>query len=130
MSKRKKICIWSILVVIIILSNVPPLHILIVMGERDLGYFSYCTSKGDTTSFFTENGMEPMQLEYFKIQDYKKKYGTFPHGWLNTPLYRNFRINPLFFWHWYDYFTDERYTLPYISRQDVYKNAREKAGKR
>ena len=124
MSRKKKIIILSIILTLIVISNFPPINTLIVMYERGLGYFSY-SKKSDTTSFYFENGMGPSELVYFMWRRDSNFIKENPHEFDDT-LYRNFTINPLFFWHWKDYFIDERYTLPYISTKEVYRNARNK----
>ena len=126
MSRKKKITILSIILILIVISNFPPINTLIVMYERDLGYFSY-SKKSDTTSFYHENGMQPADFVYFSLKKDSNFIKENPHEFDDT-LYRNFTINPLFFWHWKDYFVDERYTLPYISTAEVYRNAK-KGGK-
>jgi hypothetical protein len=46
---------------------------------------------------------------------YLRKYPNI----LKDTLYRTFTKNPLIFWHWWAYFFDERYTLPYKSKEDI-----------
>ena len=117
MSERKKVII-ILVAIVVIASNFIPLNNIIVAFERDANYFGYST-KDDTTSFFFEHGMGPKRFVYFLIREVDIKNGI-PR---NDTLYRNFRINPLRFWHWKDYFIDERYTLPYISVEEVFANA-------
>ena len=108
------------LMVIIALSNTYPLRGFIRMAERDNGMYSYSKNDDPKTTFF-EYGKDPAELVYFHLRkdsDYIKEHPNI----LKYTLYRHFRINPLFFWHWWDYFFDERYTLPYISREDVILN--------
>jgi hypothetical protein len=124
MSQKKKIVIALVVLFIIAVSNFPPIKTLIVMYERDLNYFSY-SKKSDTSSFYFENGMGPSDFVYFQWKKDSNYIKEHPHAFDDT-LYRNFKINPLFFWHWKDYFFDERYTLPYISEGEVYRNARSK----
>ena len=121
MSERKKVII-ILVAIVVIASNFIPLNNIIVAFERDANYFGYST-KDDTTSFFFEHGMGPKRFVYFLIREVDIKNGI-PR---NDTLYRNFRINPLRFWHWKDYFIDERYTLPYISVEEVYANAIKKS---
>ena len=121
MSTKKKVIV-ILVVIVIIASNFIPLNFIIVTFERDAQYFSYST-KDDTTTFFVENAMHPDKLVYFKWREMDIKNGI-PR---NDTLYRHFRINPLCFWHWKDYFIDERYTLPYISKEEVYANAIKKS---
>ena len=117
MSTKKKVIVIVVSIVIIV-SNFIPLNKIIVMVERDANYFSYST-KDDTTTFFFEHGLGPKRFVYFKWREMDIKNGI-PR---TDTLYRNYRINPLRFWHWKDYFTDERYTLPYISVEEVFINA-------
>ena len=121
MSKKKKVIV-ILVVIVIIASNFIPLNKIIVMVERDADYFSY-SLKDDTTSFGFEHGLGPKRFVYFLQREVDIKNGI-PR---NDTLYRNFKINPLRFWHWKDYFIDERYTLPYISVEEVYANAIKKS---
>ncbi len=117
-SKKRKIVIASCIFLFILILNIPPLNYIVRIIERDNKYYSYSTLD-DSTTFFFEHGMDPEELVYFKW----KRLGKLT---TEKPLYRNFAINPLAFWRWKDYFFDERYTLPYISREDVIANARKK----
>ena len=121
MSKKKKLIV-ILVAIVIIASNFIPLNNIIVAFERDAEYFSY-SRKDDTTSFAFEHGMGPDRLVYFQQRETDIKNGI-PR---TDTVYRNFRINPLRFWHWKDYFIDERYTLPYISVEEVYANAIKKS---
>ena len=118
--ETKKRIIW--IVVIIILSNTYPLRMFIRMGERDAHMYSYSTIDDPKTTIL-EYGMGPADFWYFQVikdSNYLKENPSFSKYY--KKLYRNFRINPLFFWHWWDYFFDERYTLPYVSRKEVIRN--------
>ena len=121
MSTKKKVII-IVVSIVIIASNFIPLNFIIVTFERDAQYFSY-SPKDDTTTFFFEHAMHPDRLVYFQQRETDIKNGI-PR---TDTVYRNFRINPLRFWHWKDYFTDERYGLPYISKEEVYANAIKKS---
>lgn len=94
------------------------------MIERDNNYYTYST-KDDPNSFFSENGKDPARLGYFIMKNdsnYLKENPDF----LKDTVYRNFQINPLLFWHWRAYWFDERYTLPYKSRESVLENGQAK----
>ena len=121
MSERKKVII-ILVAIVVIASNFIPLNTIIVTFERDAEYFGY-SLKDDTTSFAYEHGMDPDRFVYFQWREMDIKNGI-PR---TDTLYRNYRINPLRFWHWKDYFTDERYNLPYISKEEVYANAIKKS---
>lgn len=124
MNKKEKKLVIRGAILVVVLSNIIPVKSLIIMGERDIGVYCY-SRKDDTTSFFFENGKGPERLAYFQWKEMDIKNGIKR----TDTLYRNFKINPLFFWRWKDYFFDERYTLPYISKEEVYKNAMRKNSK-
>ena len=117
-NKRKILC----LLIIISVSNIIPFKIFFQMAERDAGRYSYSTVD-DPNSILFENGMGPYNFWYFtaiKDSSYLKQNPLFKKYY--KKLYRNFRINPLYFWDWWDYVFDERYKLPFISYGDVVKN--------
>ena len=119
--KRKKKLALILIVVILLVVNLPPINTLIITLERDSGFYSY-SRKDDTSSIYFENGMGPARYVYFQIRDRDLANGIIR----KDTMYRNFRINPFFFWHWKEYIFDERYKLPYISRDSVIRNARNK----
>ena len=123
---KKKVITW--IIVIIVLSNNYPLRAFIRMAERDAGMYSYSNMDDPKTIFF-EYGKDPAELVYFHLRKdsaYIKEHPSI----LKDKLYRHFRINPLKFWHWWDYFFDERYSLSYISYEDVAKNWEKKHGRK
>lgn len=119
MKKRTKIIIISVGVVIIIVSNIPPIKYITRMLERDKGIYTY-GSKNTPNSFFSEHGLGPDRLVYFQWKEDTSYIREHPES-LKDTFYRTFYINPLCFWRWGDYLFDERYTLPYKSKEDIKK---------
>lgn len=106
-------------VVIAVLTNLPPFIWIIISYERDINYYSYSSSDNPELAF-EENGKDPTVFRYSTVITdslHRVRYPDF-----DTLLYRNFKINPFFFWHWAEYFYDARYKLPYISKEQVAKN--------
>ena len=120
MKISRKTKIWIVVVlIVIILTNISPLKYIIRLFERDFGYYQYTMIKGDSIYFSLEHGMGPDELGWFRVKrdtNYIKEYPEI----LTDTLYRNFWKNPLVFWHWRDYFINERYTLPYLDRDKAY----------
>jgi hypothetical protein len=124
MKISKKIKIWGIiLLIVIILTNITPLKYIIRIFERDFGYYQYVMIKEDAIHFSWEHGLGPDELGWFggrRDTNYTREHPEI----LTDTLYRNFWKNPLVFWHWRDYFFDERYTLPYLDRDKAYTKTR------
>lgn len=90
------------------------------MIERDNQLYTYA-SKNEPNSFFSEHGLGPDRLVYFQWKNDTTYVKEHPESLTDT-FYRTFVINPLCFWRWGDYLFDERYTLPYKSKEDIRKN--------
>ena len=124
MKISRKTKIWiSIVIIVIILTNITPLKYIIRLFERDFGYYQYTMIKGDSISSSFEHGFGPDELGWFSAQRDTAFVKKYPEKFKDT-LYRNFWKNPLVFWHWRDYFFDERYTLPYLDRDKAYTKTR------
>jgi hypothetical protein len=121
-SRKKKIWI-TVVFVLIILTNITPLKYIIRLFERDFGYYQYTMIKGDSIYHSQENGFDPDELSYFRAIKDTSLTNLHP-DLLTDTLYRNFWKNPLVFWHWRDYFINERYTLPYLDRDNAYTKTR------
>ncbi len=119
MKKKYKIII-ALIIGIVILSNTPPAQYIIIIFERENGYYTYA-SKNAPNSFYSEHLMGPWELAHFSIRKDSVQFMNYlkehPRA-VNDTLYRTFTKNSLFFWHWWAYFFDKRYTLPYKSRED------------
>lgn len=124
MTKNRKTKLW--VAAIIVLSNTFPMRGCIIFLERDAGVYCYSFSRDNGIEDCCENwkdGTDDFRyFELLKDTAYVKEHPRI----LTDTVYRHFKINPLFFWHWWDYFFDERYTLPYMSREDVVKNRERK----
>jgi hypothetical protein len=116
---------WILIcIVIIALSNWTPINFFIHEFEVvDMLHYSYSNSD-DPSTIFHENFGSPFNFRTTVSDEYRI---THPNN--DTLLYRNFWKNPVCFWRWKEYLTDQKYTLPYISREDVSKNATIKMGK-
>ena len=67
MKKKPKMFITLILIGIIVISNTPPVQYIIVMFERQNGYYTYA-SKNAANSFSSEHFMGPSEFSYFSIR--------------------------------------------------------------
>jgi hypothetical protein len=124
MSKKvmKRILVFF---VIVVFTNLPPVYIFIHLYEIiDMQHYTYSNSDDPETTI-AENFGSPFD---FRTKVYDEYRVTNPNN--DTLLYRNFWKNPLCFWRWKEYFTDEKYKLPYISREDVIRNAKKKSIKK
>ncbi len=116
--KLKLIIIFSI---VLLLSNIPPIYnILHLIIDED----HYCYSNGDGSmtcrdDIFKSAGMckfDSVSINKSLIL-YKNRFGKS----VSTKFYRLFWRNPLCFWRWREYFTEERYKMPYRDWEEIKK---------
>lgn len=118
MKKKVKILL-IILMPIIVISNIPPFSYVftMILDER---YSRYSNNSGSFT----------MAEFPFKNRDYKlaqrifasmKEDSSINLSTSDTTLYRVFKINPLRFWLWRDFFISPRYKLPYKNWNEIKK---------
>lgn len=100
---KKVIYITAIILVFIIVSNLTPMQTLF----KGLPVYNYTSNTDEFKSIeIPWKGIEfENTLSSFKT--YKEQNTN------DTILYRNFSIQPLHFWNWYEYTTHKRYRLPY-----------------
>lgn len=111
--KRKHIILITCLT-IIVLANIKPTH-YIFSFFLDEGLYRYSNSSG---SFIRT------EIKSYDFEGVKYNYSVFKKEnriEKDTTLYRLFRKNPLCFWRWYSYFSDERYDLPYKNSVEIRK---------
>jgi len=115
---KRKITVVIMVFFTIIISNLPPVNDGIILIERYFHYYTY-SSRYDLKYGFEETGTYTTVYAFpTTIIDstYKVKYPK-----KDTLLYRHFKINPLFFWHWYEYVYGSRYKMPYVDKKEVLK---------
>ena len=84
----------------------------------DHNHYKY--SNGDATWLFTENLFKDGRAPFSRLLSYNPVAERRYPG-RDTIIYRNFTKNPLAFWRYGKYLFDQRYTLPYISREQALK---------
>ena len=102
---------------IILFSNLNPIQYLISIF-LDENYYQYSNYNGSFTTkehVFKGTGFRGVKNEF---KNYKLDSKSFKKS-NDTLLYRLFLRNPLRFWHWKDYFLDERYQLPYKNWKEI-----------
>lgn len=121
--KRKRIII-IVIISVIVLSNITPFRqiLKISIDERHYRYSNY---NGSFTFYeFMDRNFEMM----------KRMHNVCLSNHANQKdknVYRLFSKNPLAFWRWWLYFSDERYKLPYKDWTEIQKtrgSARETTG--
>jgi len=118
MKKRKGKIILSVLVVLfIVLCNTYLVRDLIDLSFHP-NYYRYSNYNGSFTAqniqlgilTNSKHGIETRFKSFIEETDPPPE---------DRQLYRLFRRNPLYFWRWYSYFTDERYDLPYMNWKEI-----------
>ncbi|WP_461097116.1 hypothetical protein [Spirosoma luteolum] len=106
MNDRRQLVKWvSGLLLLVIVTNCPPFRWL-VKFQMDNIYF---TQDGGTVL----EEMPGFGGHYEAVErGFEEHKRLFPNRH-DTVLYRAFKMNPLAFWHWYDYLFHPRYKLPY-----------------
>lgn len=109
LKKRKRIIYSVILLVVILLSNISPIHdVFSLFGDSD--HFRYSNYNGEFT-FVEFKGRDTAMLKR-KLEHYKSEKG-------DSVIYRLFSKNPLAFWRINKYYTDPKYKLPYKSWAEI-----------
>jgi hypothetical protein len=106
--KNKNLTGLLILGFIILISNLPPLRYLLdyIIDEKHYRYSDY----NGEFSIIDRSGSNVDGL-LMSFKDYSEN-----NNLKNKNLYRLFYKNPLAFWRWYSYFSnDPRYELPYMN---------------
>ena len=108
--KKSKRIVWiTIVVCIVIMSNISPVHeVFSLFGDND--HFRYSNYNGEFT-FVEFKGRDTAvlkrKMEHLKLEKQ------------DSLIYRLFSKNPLAFWRINKYFTDTKYKLPYKSWAEV-----------
>lgn len=103
----------------IVISNIPIVSLIFrvtIGGEALQGMNWSIHYSSNNPKGFSVWGLDSYELVLKSFNDYKKVHKE------DSVLYRNFKMNPLLFWKWYDYLTYEGYKLPY---KPMPKDARE-----
>lgn len=112
--KRQKLKNWAfVLLIIILISNIPPIKSVIGLF-MDEYHYRYSNEDGAFTFVEFKSRDQAMmfrKFESFKIEQTEK----------STTVYRLFWKNPFAFWRWGEYFYDKRYKLPYKSWKEIRK---------
>jgi hypothetical protein len=114
MMKTRFIVTLSILGFIILISNLPPLRYLLdyIIDEKHYRYSDY----NGEFSIIDRSGSNVDGL-LMSFKDYSEN-----NNLKDKNLYRLFYKNPLAFWRWYSYFSnDPRYELPYMNWNEIKK---------
>ena len=105
MRRRKFVNLSGGLLLLVVLTNCPPFRWLVQFGIKN--------------TYFTQDGGAVFEeMPGFGAAYEGVECGFCEHKRLfvnrhDTVLYRAFKMNPLSFWHWYDYAFHPRYKLPY-----------------
>ncbi len=122
---RKILLILTIILLFLLISNFSSLFRLFFLsslfGSSSLTTFeSYTTLHGefsareDQIKGSTFKGVTKMQENYLRCHPKSKDF----------QLYRTFKMHPIEFWNWFNYFTHPRYQLPYIEKNKVLNTKR------
>lgn len=113
---KKKLIIVGIIVLVVF--NLHPLRTImeVFIDEDHYRYTNYSGSFTVSEKPFKVDRRYPQVIKGFHaFKDDKKPNSK------DTILYRLFWRNPLAFWRWRGYFTEERYKLPYMDFDEVKK---------
>jgi hypothetical protein len=102
----KKLCL--IVLVVVILTNVPPIKW--VIGQEDLLYSNASGTFTFAEMNFTSRNYKMCMNKFHMFKAENKK---------DTVLYKLEPVNPLKFWRWGDYLTKEKYRLPYKHWEEI-----------
>ncbi|WP_259016538.1 hypothetical protein [Emticicia fluvialis] len=88
---------------------------VLFLPEFHIKDFNYSTAHGEFRMW--EDEMKGPHIRDIDIifKSFRECYPTSP----DTIVYRNFRRNIWEFWNWGNFFTHERYKLPYLSPDDI-----------
>jgi hypothetical protein len=112
--KNKYYLLMTLLGLIILISNSPPLRYLLdyIIDDKHYRYSSY-----DGEFSIIDRGGSNVDGLLMSFKDYSEN-----NNLKNKNLYRLFYKNPFAFWRWYSYFSnDPRYQLPYMNWNEIKK---------
>lgn len=117
MTRKKAYRLAGILVLLTLLAaNFTPLNWLFKISvDAD----RYCYSNLSGTVTVMENRFKNRAISNFGQFSQVKPECRVPGFESDTLMYRLFSKQPLAFWRWKEYLTDERYQLPYASWEEV-----------
>jgi len=107
MTKRRIITL-TISLVIIVTSNIYSGYIN-VFTEGLFKSYLYQTGNAEFEFWAVPSKGRDEKMMQLKFNDFKNQNIEFS----NLRIYRTFKRNPLKFWNWYDYLTNERYNYPF-----------------
>lgn len=122
MTRRKYYKLIGIIVLVTIAAcNFTPLNVLFKLSV-DSDHYQYSNLSGTVT--FSEDWFKKRTIS--DVTKFRKvSPSCIAEGFENdTLMYRLFSKNPLAFWRWKEYFTDERYDLPFARWTEI-SNKRE-----
>ena len=106
--KLKLLITLIFLTLVVAASNIPKLSlgIMIMVGDNDYkkGNYHFSAGKNAEFSVWSTKGFDHVLREF---EVYKKLHPT------DSILYRNFRPDYGKFWRWKEYWSEERYELPF-----------------
>jgi len=105
---KKRIIILTIISVIIILSNIFS-GFINVFSEGLFKSYLFQTEKAEFQFMTMPSKGRNIEMMERQFSNFKEKHPEYS----NLQLYRTFKRNPLKFWNWYDYLTNDRYYYGY-----------------
>ncbi len=117
MTRKKAYWLTGILLLVTVLAaNLTPLNWLFMISV-DADRYCYANLSGTVTVM--ENRFKNRAISDFSQFSHVKPECRVPGFEGDTLMYRLFSKQPLAFWRWKEYLTDERYNLPYITWETI-----------
>lgn len=110
MKLLKKPMFWIVILAVILAGNFldyPKLFFRIFLAGQPIK---------SSTRHYSSNNPDGFSIwaQYYSWDYISRKFSNYRKDHpADSILYRNFKMNPLYFWEWYDYATDPVYKLPY-----------------